>query len=161
MRHSPQQTNVGMDGRGGAIIRKARPRTLAPPFSPVGRSALTGALKPGHTFDESSSNPRFSALDVVPIPGTKRINYVHKRISRPRPSRSAQTKSFTSLRFSLRTGSWQSGTSPNTRGPSRRRHRETHRGRSHCPKSGARTSSTSRETPPTTTPGSDGVTTTD
>jgi aryl-alcohol dehydrogenase-like predicted oxidoreductase len=90
------------------------------PFSPLGRSALTGALKPGHTFDESdfrSTNPRFSAenlatnlapvqtlaelaadkgcrpgqlalawllaqpLDVVPIPGTKRIDYVQENLA--------------------------------------------------------------------------------
>ncbi len=90
------------------------------PFSPLGRSALTGALKPGDTFGESdfrASNPRFSAdnlatnlapvqslselaaakgcrpgqlalawllaqpLDVVPIPGTKRVEYVQENLA--------------------------------------------------------------------------------
>ena len=90
------------------------------PFSPLGRSALTGALKPGDTFDSNdfrASNPRFSAdnlatnlepvaalaelaadkgcrpgqlalawllaqpLDVVPIPGTKRIAYVRENLA--------------------------------------------------------------------------------
>ena len=90
------------------------------PFSPLGRSALTGALKPGDTFgknDFRSANPRFSAenlstnlapvqiivamaqskgcrpgqlalawllaqpLDVVPIPGTKRVEYVRENIA--------------------------------------------------------------------------------
>jgi aryl-alcohol dehydrogenase-like predicted oxidoreductase len=87
------------------------------PFSPLGRSALTGALKPGDTFGPSdfrATNPRFAAenlatnlapvqtltemaaakgcrpgqlalawllaqpLDVVPIPGTKRLQYVQE-----------------------------------------------------------------------------------
>jgi aryl-alcohol dehydrogenase-like predicted oxidoreductase len=87
------------------------------PFSPLGRSALTGALKPGDTFGPSdfrATNPRFAAdnlatnlapvqtlaemaaakgcrpgqlalawllaqpLDVVPIPGTKRLHYVQE-----------------------------------------------------------------------------------
>jgi aryl-alcohol dehydrogenase-like predicted oxidoreductase len=87
------------------------------PFSPLGRSALTGALKPGDTFGSSdfrATNPRFAAdnlatnlapvqtlaematakgcrpgqlalawllaqpLDVVPIPGTKRLQYVQE-----------------------------------------------------------------------------------
>jgi aryl-alcohol dehydrogenase-like predicted oxidoreductase len=90
------------------------------PFSPLGRSALTGVLKPGDTFDSNdfrASNPRFSAdnlatnlepvaalaelaadkgcrpgqlalawllaqpLDVVPIPGTKRIAYVRENLA--------------------------------------------------------------------------------
>lgn len=90
------------------------------PFSPLGRSALTGALKPGDTFssnDFRATNPRFSAdnlatnlapvavltalaaekgcrpgqlalawllaqpLDVVPIPGTKRIEYVRENLA--------------------------------------------------------------------------------
>jgi aryl-alcohol dehydrogenase-like predicted oxidoreductase len=90
------------------------------PFSPLGRSALTGALKPGDTFDSNdfrASNPRFSAdnlatnlepvaalaklaadkgcrpgqlalawllaqpLDVVPIPGTKRVAYVRENLA--------------------------------------------------------------------------------
>jgi aryl-alcohol dehydrogenase-like predicted oxidoreductase len=90
------------------------------PFSPLGRSALTGALKPGDTFSKNdfrSSNPRFSAdnlatnlepvsalaemaadkgcqpgqlalawllaqpLDVVPIPGTKRVQYVEENLA--------------------------------------------------------------------------------
>jgi aryl-alcohol dehydrogenase-like predicted oxidoreductase len=90
------------------------------PFSPLGRSALTGALKPGATFDRSdfrASNPRFATehlaanlepvqvlvelaaakgcrpgqlalawllaqpLDVVPIPGTKRIEYVEENLA--------------------------------------------------------------------------------
>ena len=90
------------------------------PFSPLGRSALTGALKPGDTFDSNdfrASNPRFSTdnltinlgpvaalselaaakgcrpgqlalawllaqpLDVVPIPGTKRVKYVRENLA--------------------------------------------------------------------------------
>jgi aryl-alcohol dehydrogenase-like predicted oxidoreductase len=90
------------------------------PFSPLGRSALTGALKPGDTFatsDFRASNPRFSSdnlatnlepvaalielaadkecrpgqlalawllaqpLDVVPIPGTKRVQYVRENLA--------------------------------------------------------------------------------
>jgi aryl-alcohol dehydrogenase-like predicted oxidoreductase len=90
------------------------------PFSPLGRSALTGALKPGDTFspnDFRASNPRFSAdnlganlapvgaladmaaakgcrpgqlalawllaqpMDVVPIPGTKRVAYVRENLA--------------------------------------------------------------------------------
>ena len=90
------------------------------PFSPLGRSALTGALKPGDTFDSNdfrASNPRFSAdnlatnlepvvalaelaadkgcqpgqlalawllaqpLDVVPIPGTKRVAYARENLA--------------------------------------------------------------------------------
>lgn len=90
------------------------------PFSPLGRSALTGALKPGDTFspnDFRATNPRFSVdnlatnlapvatltelaaekgcrpgqlalawllaqpLDVVPIPGTKRIEYVRENLA--------------------------------------------------------------------------------
>jgi aryl-alcohol dehydrogenase-like predicted oxidoreductase len=90
------------------------------PFSPLGRSALTGALKPGDTFgqgDFRATNPRFSAenlatnlapvqilselaeargcstgqlalawllaqpLDVVPIPGTKRVEYVKENLA--------------------------------------------------------------------------------
>jgi aryl-alcohol dehydrogenase-like predicted oxidoreductase len=90
------------------------------PFSPLSRSALTGALKPGDTFsanDFRATNPRFSAdnlaknlepvealakvaaakgcrpgqlalawllaqpLDVVPIPGTKRIEYVRENLA--------------------------------------------------------------------------------
>jgi aryl-alcohol dehydrogenase-like predicted oxidoreductase len=90
------------------------------PYSPLGRSALTGELKPGDTFDQNdfrASNPRFSAdnlatnlepvqtltemaavkgcrpgqlalawlmaqpLDVVPIPGTKRVKYVQENIA--------------------------------------------------------------------------------
>jgi len=87
------------------------------PFSPLGRSALTGSLKPGDTFgpnDFRTTNPRFATdnlatnlapvqsltemaaakgcrpgqlalawllaqpLDVVPIPGTKRLQYVQE-----------------------------------------------------------------------------------
>jgi len=90
------------------------------PFSPLGRSALTGALNPDDTFDRSdfrASNPRFAAehlatnlapvetlvalaadkgcrpgqlalawllaqpLDVVPIPGTKRVEYVKQNLA--------------------------------------------------------------------------------
>ena len=90
------------------------------PFSPLGRSALTGVLKPGDTFDRSdfrATNPRFAAdhlatnlepvetlvelaadkgcrpgqlalawllaqpLDVVPIPGTKRVEYVKENLA--------------------------------------------------------------------------------
>jgi aryl-alcohol dehydrogenase-like predicted oxidoreductase len=90
------------------------------PYSPLSRSALTGALKPGDTFssnDFRATNPRFSAenlvnnlepvaaltelatakgcqpgqlalawllaqpLDVVPIPGTKRVEYVRENLA--------------------------------------------------------------------------------
>jgi aryl-alcohol dehydrogenase-like predicted oxidoreductase len=90
------------------------------PFSPLGRSALTGTLRPGDTFDDNdfrARNPRFSGdnltnnlepvqalvalaaekgcqpgqvalawllaqpLDVVPIPGTKRIAYVRQNLA--------------------------------------------------------------------------------
>ena len=90
------------------------------PYSPLSRSALTGSLKPGDTFDGNdfrATNPRFSAenlainlapvetlsamadskgcrpgqlalawllaqpLDVVPIPGTKRIKYVEENLA--------------------------------------------------------------------------------
>jgi aryl-alcohol dehydrogenase-like predicted oxidoreductase len=90
------------------------------PFSPLGRSALTGALSPDRTFapnDFRASNPRFSPdnlatnlrpvealaqlasakncqpgqlalawllaqpLDVVPIPGTKRVEYVKENVA--------------------------------------------------------------------------------
>jgi aryl-alcohol dehydrogenase-like predicted oxidoreductase len=90
------------------------------PYSPLGRSALTGALKPRDTFDQGdfrATNPRFSAdnlptnlapvqtltemaalkgcrpgqlalawllarpLDVVPIPGTKRVKYVQENVA--------------------------------------------------------------------------------
>lgn len=90
------------------------------PYSPLGRSALTGSLKSGSTFaadDFRATNPRFSAenlavnlepvqrlqslaaekgcspgqlalawllaqpLDVVPIPGTKRIPFVRENIA--------------------------------------------------------------------------------
>jgi aryl-alcohol dehydrogenase-like predicted oxidoreductase len=90
------------------------------PFSPLGRSALTGALKAGDTFssnDFRATNPRFSEenletnlepvaaladlatakgcrpgqlalawllaqpLDVVPIPGTKRVEYVRENLA--------------------------------------------------------------------------------
>lgn len=90
------------------------------PYSPLGRSALTGAIAPGATFgpgDMRATNPRFSGnnlrsnlqsvetvkvlanekgcrpgqlalawllaqpLDVVPIPGTKRVKYVHENIA--------------------------------------------------------------------------------
>lgn len=90
------------------------------PFSPLGRSALTGALKPSDTFgysDFRATNPRFSAdnlatnlapvqslsklaaakgcrpgqlalawllaqpLDVVPIPGSKRVEYVQENLA--------------------------------------------------------------------------------
>jgi aryl-alcohol dehydrogenase-like predicted oxidoreductase len=89
------------------------------PYSPLGRSALTGALTPDTTFtqgDFRATNPRFSAanlatnlrpvevlktladekhcrpgqlalawllaqpLDVVPIPGTKRAEYVRQNL---------------------------------------------------------------------------------
>jgi aryl-alcohol dehydrogenase-like predicted oxidoreductase len=90
------------------------------PFSPLGRSALTGALTAGDTFadnDFRSTNPRFSRehlagnlrpvaalaelaaakactpgqlalawllaqpLDVVPIPGTKRVEFVRENLA--------------------------------------------------------------------------------
>jgi aryl-alcohol dehydrogenase-like predicted oxidoreductase len=90
------------------------------PSSPLGRSALTGALKLGDTFDHNdfrATNPRFSPenldtnlapvqtlvelsadkgctpgqmalawllaqpLDVVPIPGTKRAEYVRQNLA--------------------------------------------------------------------------------
>jgi aryl-alcohol dehydrogenase-like predicted oxidoreductase len=90
------------------------------PYSPLGRSALTGALTPDTTFmggDFRSTNPRFSAanlatnlqpvealkalagekncrpgqlalawllaqpVDVVPIPGTKRTEYVRENLA--------------------------------------------------------------------------------
>jgi aryl-alcohol dehydrogenase-like predicted oxidoreductase len=90
------------------------------PFSPLGRSALTGALRPDRTFapgDFRATTPRFSAenlainlvpvqslsdlaaekgcrpgqlalawllaqpLDVVPIPGTKRIEFVRENLA--------------------------------------------------------------------------------
>lgn len=90
------------------------------PYSPLGRSALTGSVKTGSTFaagDFRATNPRFSAenlavnlepveqlkaiaaekgcspgqlalawllaqpLDVVPIPGTKRIPFVRENIA--------------------------------------------------------------------------------
>jgi aryl-alcohol dehydrogenase-like predicted oxidoreductase len=90
------------------------------PYSPLGRSALTGALKPDAAFtqgDLRATNPRFSGdnlranlkpvdslgaladekgcrpgqlalawllaqpLDVVPIPGTKRVKYVQENIA--------------------------------------------------------------------------------
>lgn len=90
------------------------------PYSPLGRSALTGSLKAGSTFptgDFRATNPRFSAenlavnlepveklqalaaekgcspgqlalawllaqpLDVVPIPGTKRIPFVRENMA--------------------------------------------------------------------------------
>lgn len=38
------------------------------PYSPLGRSALTGALKPGHTFDRNdfrATNPRFSPENLA------------------------------------------------------------------------------------------------
>jgi aryl-alcohol dehydrogenase-like predicted oxidoreductase len=89
------------------------------PYSPLGRSALTGALKPDATFvqgDIRATNPRFSGenlrsnlqpvdslvalaqekgcragqlalawllaqpLDVVPIPGTRRVKYVQENV---------------------------------------------------------------------------------
>jgi aryl-alcohol dehydrogenase-like predicted oxidoreductase len=90
------------------------------PFSPLGRSALTGTLSPAETFganDFRSANPRFSPdnlatnlrpvealvqlasakncrpgqlalawllaqpLDVVPIPGTKRVEYAEENLA--------------------------------------------------------------------------------
>lgn len=90
------------------------------PYSPLGRSALTGSVKTGSTFatgDFRATNPRFSAknlavnlepveqlkaiaaekgcspgqlalawliaqpLDVVPIPGTKRIPFVRENVA--------------------------------------------------------------------------------
>jgi aryl-alcohol dehydrogenase-like predicted oxidoreductase len=105
----------------GAIIRACRELGITlVPYSPLGRSALTGALRPGDGFDKSdfrATNPRFSAenlavnlepvqtltemadergcrpgqlalawllaqpLDVVPIPGTKRIEYVQQNLA--------------------------------------------------------------------------------
>jgi aryl-alcohol dehydrogenase-like predicted oxidoreductase len=89
------------------------------PYSPLGRSALTGAVKPDATFvqgDIRATNPRFSGenlrsnlqpvdslvalaqekgcragqlalawllaqpLDVVPIPGTRRVKYVQENV---------------------------------------------------------------------------------
>jgi aryl-alcohol dehydrogenase-like predicted oxidoreductase len=105
------------------------------PHGPLGRSALTGALKPGDTFDRNdfrSSNPRFSAenlatnlapvqilselaaakgcrpgqlalawllaqpLDVVPIPGTKRIKYVEENLAATSVAVSADEIAFLS-----------------------------------------------------------------
>lgn len=103
------------------------------PFSPLSRSALTGALKPGDTFDSNdfrATNPRFSAenlttnlapvetlsematakgcrpgqlalawllaqpLDVVPIPGTKRIKYVEENLAATSVAVSADEVAF-------------------------------------------------------------------
>jgi aryl-alcohol dehydrogenase-like predicted oxidoreductase len=103
------------------------------PYSPLSRSALTGALKPGDTFDGNdfrATNPRFSAenlainlapvetlsamadakacrpgqlalawllaqpLDVVPIPGTKRIKYVEENLAATSVALSADEVAF-------------------------------------------------------------------
>jgi aryl-alcohol dehydrogenase-like predicted oxidoreductase len=108
------------------------------PFSPLGRSALTGTIKPGHTFapnDFRETNPRFSAanlavnlepvavlaelaaakgcrpgqlalawllsqpLDVVPIPGTKRVEYVRENLAATAVAISADESAYLSEVF--------------------------------------------------------------
>ncbi|MHC9296066.1 aldo/keto reductase [Mycobacterium sp. LTG2003] len=98
------------------------------PYSPLGRSALTGTLKAGETFadgDFRASNPRFAPenlavnlqpvetligmatekgcrpgqlalawllaqpLDVVPIPGTKRVEFVRENLAATKVALSA------------------------------------------------------------------------
>ena len=108
------------------------------PFSPLGRSAVTGAVKPGDTFDSNdfrATNPRFSAanlatnlepvavlkelaavkgcrpgqlalawllsqpLDVVPIPGTKRVEYVRENLAATTVAISADESAYLSKVF--------------------------------------------------------------
>lgn len=108
------------------------------PFSPLGRSALTGAVKPGDTFssnDFRATNPRFSGdnlvtnlepvaalaelaaakgcrpgqlalawllaqpLDVVPIPGTKRVEYVRENLAATSVAISADEAAYLSEVF--------------------------------------------------------------
>lgn len=108
------------------------------PFSPLSRSALTGALKPGDTFasnDFRATNPRFSVgnletnlepvaalaelaatkgclpgqlalawllaqpLDVVPIPGTKRVEYVRQNLAATAVAISADEVAYLSAVF--------------------------------------------------------------
>ncbi|OJZ71966.1 aldo/keto reductase [Mycobacterium paraffinicum] len=109
------------------------------PYSPLGRSALTGALTPNSTFaptDFRTTNPRFSAtnlatnlrpvealkrlsmqkgckpgqlalawllaqpLDVVPIPGTKRKEYVRENLAATNIAISADEVAYLSEVFS-------------------------------------------------------------
>lgn len=108
------------------------------PFSPLGRSALTGTITPGERFGDNdfrSTNPRFSAenlaanlapvqalaelaaakgcrpgqmalawllaqpLDVVPIPGTKRVNYVEENLAATSVALSADEVAYLSQVF--------------------------------------------------------------
>jgi aryl-alcohol dehydrogenase-like predicted oxidoreductase len=110
------------------------------PYSPLGRSALTGALAPDATFtggDFRSTNPRFSPanlatnlqpvealkalaaaqkdcrpgqlalawllaqpLDVVPVPGTKRAEYVRENLAATNVAVSADELTYLSEVFS-------------------------------------------------------------
>ena len=109
------------------------------PYSPLGRSALTGVLAPDATFSDGdfrSTNPRFSAanlatnlqpvealkalaaekncrpgqlalawllaqsLDVVPIPGTKRTEYVRENLAATNVAVSADEIAYLSDVFS-------------------------------------------------------------
>ncbi len=109
------------------------------PYSPLGRSALTGALQPGATFAQSdfrATNPRFSAhnlaknlapveqlkimargkgcspgqlalawllaqpLDVVAIPGTKRLAFARENLAATDVAISADEVSYLSYAFS-------------------------------------------------------------
>ncbi|OBG31633.1 aldo/keto reductase [Mycobacterium sp. E3198] len=109
------------------------------PFSPLGRSALTGAVTPDTTFgqgDFRAANPRFSAanlannlqpvevlktlanekqcrpgqlalawllaqpLDVVPIPGTKRAQYVRENLEATNVAVSADEVAYLAEAFS-------------------------------------------------------------
>ncbi|SEH77013.1 Predicted oxidoreductase [Mycolicibacterium rutilum] len=108
------------------------------PFSPLGRSALTGTIKPDDTFapnDFRATNPRFSAanlainlepvmvlkelaaakgcrpgqlalawllsqpLDVIPIPGTKRVEYVRENLAATAVAISADESAYLSKVF--------------------------------------------------------------
>lgn len=108
------------------------------PYCPLGRSALTGALKSGDSFDANdfrSSNPRFSganlatnlapvaaltelaaekgcspgqlalawllaqSLDVVPIPGTRRIAHVRENVAAAAVAISADEVAYLSQVF--------------------------------------------------------------
>ncbi|WP_308159959.1 aldo/keto reductase [Mycolicibacterium goodii] len=108
------------------------------PFSPLGRSALTGTVQPGDTFasnDFRATNPRFSAtnlatnlepvavlkdlaaakgcrpgqlalawllsqpLDVVPIPGTKRVEHVRENLAATTVAISADESAYLSKVF--------------------------------------------------------------
>jgi aryl-alcohol dehydrogenase-like predicted oxidoreductase len=110
------------------------------PFSPLGRAALTGALRPGDTFgrdDFRATNPRFSGdnlaanlgpvaaltalaaekgcrpgqlalawllaqpLDVVPIPGTKRVEYVVENLAATSVAVSADEIAWLSDTFTI------------------------------------------------------------